>query len=81
MEKEVLRTGEFRIRMQASAILPPGIEELPLRLVMGYNLNINLGFVQLTVRIKNLSYRFNPRFCSGLNKTSYEYKVSLFRVR
>ncbi len=35
------RTGEFRIRFQASAVFPNGATELPLRLVMGYNLNIN----------------------------------------
>lgn len=30
------RTGEYRIRIQASAILPAGVQEVPLRLVMGY---------------------------------------------
>jgi mono/diheme cytochrome c family protein len=35
------KTGAYRIRIKASAILPPGIGELPLRLVMGYNLNEN----------------------------------------
>ena len=34
-------TGEFRIRFQASAVFPNGASELPLRLVMGYNLNVN----------------------------------------
>ncbi|MDA9858763.1 DUF1592 domain-containing protein [Rubripirellula sp.] len=34
-------TGEFRLRFQASAIFPNGGSELPLRFVMGYNLNIN----------------------------------------
>ena len=34
-------TGEFRIRLQASAVFPNGATELPLRVVMGYNLNIN----------------------------------------
>ncbi|MCA9270178.1 MAG: DUF1587 domain-containing protein, partial [Planctomycetales bacterium] len=32
------KTGEFRIRVEASAILPPGVHEVPLRLVMGYEL-------------------------------------------
>ena len=41
-------TGEFRVRLKASAILPPGISEMPLRLVMGYNLNEN----QSTFRIE-----------------------------
>ena len=35
------RTGEFRIRFQASAVFPNGASELPLRFVMGYNLNVN----------------------------------------
>ncbi len=34
-------TGEFRIRFQASAVFPNGETELPLRFVMGYDLNIN----------------------------------------
>lgn len=39
--KKFPRTGEFRIRVQASAVFPNGATELPLRFVMGYNLNIN----------------------------------------
>ena len=35
------KTGEFRIRFQASAVFPNGATVLPLRFVMGYNLNIN----------------------------------------
>ena len=50
-------TGEFRIRFQASAILPPGIRELPLRLVMGYSLNINSSTQRIApvglVRLRN----------------------------
>lgn len=34
-------TGEFRVRIKAAAILPPGVSEVPLRLVMGYGLNEN----------------------------------------
>lgn len=34
-------TGEFRVRIKAAAILPPGVTEVPLRLVMGYGLNEN----------------------------------------
>lgn len=34
-------SGKFRIRFQASAVFPNGATELPLRFVMGYNLNIN----------------------------------------
>ena len=51
-------TGEYRIRMKASAILPPGVEELPLRLVMGYDLNVNSSTQRIepvgTVRLRNL---------------------------
>lgn len=41
------KTGEFRIRVQASAILPKGIMEMPLRIVMGYNLNENSSMFQM----------------------------------
>lgn len=41
------KTGEFRVRVQASAILPPGIREMPLRLVMGYNLNENSSMLRM----------------------------------
>ncbi len=34
-------TGEFRIRFQAAAIFPNAAHVLPLRFVLGYNLNIN----------------------------------------
>ncbi|MEC8558034.1 MAG: DUF1592 domain-containing protein [Planctomycetota bacterium] len=34
--KSFPKIGEYRIRVQASAILPEGYQELPLRLVMGY---------------------------------------------
>jgi mono/diheme cytochrome c family protein len=50
-------TGEYRIRIQASAILPPGVTELPLRLVMGYGLNVNSSTQRIepvgTVRLRN----------------------------
>lgn len=39
--KDFPKMGEFRIRFQASAVFPNGASELPLRFVMGYNLNIN----------------------------------------
>lgn len=45
--KEFPRTGEFRIRFQASAVFPNGATELPLRFVMGYNLNINSSTQQV----------------------------------
>ena len=34
-------TGEFVIRVQASAILPPGVKGAPLRLIMGQTIQIN----------------------------------------
>ena len=39
--------GEFLIRIQASAILPLGVKEIPLRLVMGYNLNENSSTLRI----------------------------------
>lgn len=46
--KKFPRTGEFRIRFQASAVFPNGATELPLRFVMGYNLNINSSTQEVT---------------------------------
>jgi mono/diheme cytochrome c family protein len=45
--KDFPGTGEFRIRFQASAVFPNGATELPLRFVMGYNLNINSSTQQI----------------------------------
>ena len=60
------KTGAFRIRMQASAILPPGITELPLRLIMGYSININSATQQVepvgTVRVK--THQITHKFTS-----------------
>jgi hypothetical protein len=57
--KDFPRTGEFRIRFQASAVFPNGATELPLRFVMGYNLNINSSTQQVAsvgvVRLRNSS--------------------------
>lgn len=51
------KTGEFRIRFKASAVLPPGAREVPLRFVMGYNLGHNLSTLHVepigTVRLTN----------------------------
>jgi mono/diheme cytochrome c family protein len=51
------QTGEYRIRVKAAAILPPGIKEVPLRLVMGYNLGENSSMLQIepvgTLRLTN----------------------------
>ncbi|MEM7560518.1 MAG: DUF1592 domain-containing protein, partial [Planctomycetota bacterium] len=56
--KSFPKTGEYRIRVQASAILPEGYQELPLRLVMGYGgLDENQSTHQIepvgTVRLTN----------------------------
>jgi hypothetical protein len=40
-------TGEFRIRFQASAILTEGVKEIPLRLVMGYDLQVNSSTLEV----------------------------------
>lgn len=51
------KTGEFRIRIKAAAILPEGFKETPFRLVMGYALNENLSTLEVepvgTVRLEN----------------------------
>lgn len=36
-------TGEYRIRIKAAAILPPGFKEVPLRIVMGSHLRSDFG--------------------------------------
>jgi len=55
--KSFPKTGEYRIRVKASAILPPGINEMPLRLVMGYGLGENSSTLQVepvgTIRLTN----------------------------
>jgi hypothetical protein len=51
------KTGEFRVKMKASAILPEGVPELPLRLIMGYSINVNSATQRIepigTVRLAN----------------------------
>jgi mono/diheme cytochrome c family protein len=39
--KSFPKTGEFRIRLQTSAILPPGYTQVPLRLIMGNDIQVN----------------------------------------
>ena len=39
--KSFPKTGEFRIRLQTSAILPPGYSQAPLRLIMGNDIQVN----------------------------------------
>ena len=55
--KQFPKTGEFRVRVQASAILLGGATEVPLRLVMGQGLNVNSSTLEVapigTVTLKN----------------------------
>ena len=41
------KTGEFKIRIQAAGIFPKEVNEIPLRLVMGYGLNVNSSTQQV----------------------------------
>ncbi|MBI1375789.1 MAG: DUF1592 domain-containing protein [Phycisphaera sp.] len=51
------KTGEFRVRIKASAVLPRGVEEVPLRLVMGYALDENSSTLRVepigTMHLRN----------------------------
>ncbi|MGZ0170537.1 MAG: DUF1587 domain-containing protein, partial [Planctomycetales bacterium] len=50
------KTGDFRIRIKTSAILPPGYDQVPLRLIMGNNIQINSSTRQVReVGVVNLS--------------------------
>lgn len=54
--KSFPETGEFRIRVNASAILPPGYNQVPLRLIMGNDININSSTRQVReVGVANLT--------------------------
>lgn len=54
--KSFPQTGDFKIRFQASAILPPGYNQVPLRLIMGNDININSATRQVReVGVVNLS--------------------------
>ena len=50
-------TGEFRLRFKASARLAAGAQEVPLRFVMGYGLDVNSSTLRIapvgTVRLRN----------------------------
>jgi len=41
------KTGEFIVRIQAAGIFPKGIKQIPLRMVMGYNLGENSSTLQV----------------------------------
>lgn len=63
------KTGEFRIRVQASAKFPDGTNELPLRFVLGESLNLNsssrriepVGTIRLKAGDKPSVYEFRGR--------------------
>jgi len=42
---------------------------------LGYDLNIDFGFVKLVVRNKDLTYKFQTDFSGVLNSKSYELKM------
>lgn len=49
------RTGEFRVRVKAAAVMPPGTEEVQLQLLMGQSLNVNSSTLQVgTIGSANL---------------------------
>jgi hypothetical protein len=63
-------TGEYRIRVKAAAILPPGFKEVPLRIVMGSSLRSDsgtgdyypVGTVHLTNKVDDLQeFEFRGR--------------------
>ncbi len=63
-------TGEYRIRVKAAAILPPGYKEVPLRIVMGSSLRSDsgtgdytpVGTVHLTNKVDDLQeFEFRGR--------------------
>lgn len=41
------RNGEFKVTIKAAGIFPRGISEIPLRLVLGYNLGVNSSTLQV----------------------------------
>jgi hypothetical protein len=54
--KSFPKTGDFRIRMNASAILPPGYDQVPLRLIMGNDIQVNSSTREVReVGVVNLS--------------------------
>jgi len=44
---------------------------------LGKTMNIDLGFCCLSIRCKNLTYRYKDSFVRSLNKTTYEHKVRI----
>lgn len=52
-------TGEFRVRVKAAAVMPPGTEEVQLRLLMGQSLNVNSSTLQVET-IGSVNLRNGP---------------------
>lgn len=84
-------SGEFRIRIQAAAILPEGFEEVPLRLIMGQSIQVNsasrqveeVGVVHLRNRVDDPQiFEFRGRienhpFLPGRSTNRGEVKASM----
>lgn len=85
-------TGEFRIRIKTAAIMPQGVTQVPLNLVMGSNINENsstllvepVGTVPVTHNVDNpqvFEFRgrienFPPRVITANGKVSYRLTVT-----
>ena len=86
------KTGEFRIRIKTAAIMPKGIKQVPLYLVMGSNINENsstllvesVGTVAVTANVDDpqvFEFRgrienFPPRAHTANGKVSYRMTVT-----
>lgn len=73
--------GEYRIRIKASAILPEGISEMPLRLVMGYGLAGDIGNAPFkpvgTIRLADATpqvYEFRGRIENHPSEGERQYR-------
>ena len=53
------KKGEFCVKVKASAILPKGVKEVPVRLIMGYSININSS-TQLVEPVGDFRLTRNP---------------------
>ena len=86
------KTGEFRIRIKTAAIMPKGVTQVPLNLVMGSNINENsstlqvesLGTVAVTQNVDDpqvFEFRdrienYPPRALTAKGKVSYRLTVT-----
>lgn len=69
----VPKTGEFRVRVQASATFPAGVTEMPLRILIGQDLNVNLA-TRLTEPAGTI------RLKAGQKPTVYEFRGRLENI-